>query len=233
MTILFLFIALASLASAAGMALVVVRVRREEQRRSDARVAALSRMAMDDFLPEAEPAPVSFEASGHAPSAASRGLFEEAVPGSPWGASLKIAGALASLFLVVFAIASFRSPAVGSEDPGGQSQLATPLQLLALGHTQGVGSLTVAGRVKNPRDGQAVSNLTATVFLFGEDGSFLTSGRSPLEVPALGAGAESAFGVTIPVNGAVVRYRVSFRDRSGRAVAHVDKRNAAALARNE
>jgi hypothetical protein len=32
----------------------------------------------------------------------------------------------------------------------------------------------------------------------------------------------------IPVNGAVARFRVSFRDRAGRAVAHADRRAAAA-----
>jgi hypothetical protein len=234
MTMLSFLITLVSLAVAAGMAAVVARMRREEQRRSDARAAALSRMAMDDFLPEAEPAPISLDLAAEAPPVASTGMFQEAAPASPWGVSLTIAGALASVILVAFVIMSFRSPAIGSEAAGRQAEVtSSPLQLLALGHTQNVGSLTVAGRVQNPRDGQPVSSLTATVFLFGQDGSFLTSGRSPLETPAPAAGTESTFTVTIPVNGAVARYRVSFRDSSGRPVAHVDKRNAAALARNE
>ncbi len=60
----------------------------------------------------------------------------------------------------------------------------------------------------------------------------MTSGRSSLEVPTLDPGVGSAFSVTIPVNGPVARYRVSFRDSSGRPVAHVDRRNPASLARN-
>jgi hypothetical protein len=238
MITLFLLITLVSLTLAGGMATVVARVLREERRRSDARVAALSRMAMDDFLPEPEPAsaPAAFplEPSAETPLVASTGMFEEAAPASPWGARLTIAGVLLSIVLVVFVSTSFRSPAIGSRPGSRQAEMTTsPLQLLALGHTQNDGSLTVAGRVQNPRDGQPVSSLTATVFLFGQDGSFLTSGRSPLDVPALAAGVESAFAVTIPVHGAVARYRVSFRDASGRPVAHVDRRNAAALARNE
>ncbi len=138
---------------------------------------------------------------------------------------------------IVFMIALFRSPS--ATDAGAnlaahtQAQAPAPLELLALSHARADGSLTVSGRVQNPRGGQPLETLTATVFLFGADGSFLTSGRSPLDVQPLGAGDESAFVVTIPVNGAVTRYRVSFRDGAGRAVAHADHRNAAALARNE
>ena len=65
------------------------------------------------------------------------------------------------------------------------------------------------------------------------NGSFLTSGRSSLEVPTL----DPACRVRVcpspfPVNGPVARYRVSFRDSTGHPVAHVDRRNPASLARN-
>jgi hypothetical protein len=233
MITVFLLVSLVSVALAIGMAIALARVLREERRRSDARVAALSQMAMDDFLPEAElvSAPASF------PAEPADGLFRDPdSASSPWTARLAIAGALAVVVLVVFAIGSFRSPhstTTSAEVSHQAAATTTPLQLLALGHTQNGGTLTVAGRVQNPPDGQPLSSLTAMVFLFGQDGSFLTSGRSPLEVVTLGAGAESAFAVTIPVNGAVARYRVSFRDSSGRALSHVDRRNAAALARND
>ena len=87
--------------------------------------------------------------------------------------------------------------------------------------------------MRNPRGAAAIASPTATVFLFGADGSFLTSGRAPLERPTLTAGAESAFAVAIPVNGAVARYRVSFRDSANHPIAHVDRRNGAPLARNQ
>jgi hypothetical protein len=71
------------------------------------------------------------------------------------------------------------------------------------------------------------------VFLFGADGSFLSSGRAPLETPTLSPGSESAFSVSIPVNGVVTRYRVSFRDSSNHPLAHLDRRAGAPVARNE
>ena len=220
-------VSLVSVALAIGMSLVLAHVVRAERRRSDARVAALSQMAIDDFMPEPEPASDTPVIAEEAPD----GLFKEAAADSPWGTRIAIAGALALVATVVLGIASLRSTT--SITAGRQAEtVATPLQLLELGHTQSGAGLTVAGRVQNPRGGQAVSDLTATVFLFDQSGSFMTSGRSSLEVPTLGAGVASAFSVTIPVNGPVARYRVSFRDSSGRPVTHVDRRNPASLARN-
>jgi hypothetical protein len=217
MTILALLISLISLVLAGGMTIVVSRVLRDERRRSDARVAALS-----------QPEPPT--AAAPMPVETPTGLFAETDSPSPWGARLAIAGALAVIVLVLCGIALFRSPAGVTPQT---AQVAAPLELLTLRHTEESGSLTVSGRVQNPRGGQPVLSLTATVFLFRPDGSFLTSGRSPLDVQPLGVGDESAFVVSVPVNGAVARYRVSFRDSAGRAVAHVDRRSPAALARNE
>ena len=225
------FIVLVALALCAGMAVVLARVLRNERRRSNARVEALASMAEPDFLPETDPDPPP----ASLPADTAGRLFAEPDASSPWGPRAAIAGGIALLALIVFMIALFRSPSATDADLAAHSQALTPapLELLALGHAQAGGSLTVSGRVQNPRGGQALESLTATVFLFGADGSFLTSGRSPLDVQPLGAGDESAFVVTIPVNGAVTRYRVSFRDGAGRPVAHADHRNAAALARNE
>jgi hypothetical protein len=254
------FISLISVAVVVGMAVVLVRILRAERRRSDARVASLSQMATADFLPEPEVepgfGPGATSAASNAllkePASAflseteadpvlepstiqvddSGALFKEPASASPWSTRAAIAGGLALVMIVVLAIASLRSPTpVATTTERAQETL--PLALVALGHTQNGASLTVAGRVQNPRGSRPVANLTATVFLFGQDGSFLTSGRSPLEVGTLDPGVESAFTVTIPVNGVVARYRVSFRDSSGHPVAHVDRRNSAALARNE
>src|SRR4029078_421606 len=86
-----------------------------------------------------------------------------------------------------------------------QTPAATPLELLALDHQQHGQVLTVTGRVRNPRGATAMPSPTATVFLFGADGSVLTSGGALLDVPTLTAGAEAGFAVSIPVNGTVAR----------------------------
>ena len=180
MTTLALLISLISLALAGGMTIVVSRVLRDDRRRSDARVAALSRMAEVDFLPEPEPTP----ASATMPVETSTGLFAETDSPSPWGARLAIAGALGVIVVVLCVTALFRSsPAVDAGTPSDvklqTAQAAAPLELLALRHREERGSLTVSGRVQNPRGGQPGSSLTATVFLFGPDGSaMLASPRS-------------------------------------------------------
>jgi hypothetical protein len=207
-------------------------MRREERDRSDARVAALSRMAETDFLPEPEPA----SEAGTVPIDASAGLFADAGGSSPWGTRLAIAGAIAVVLIVVSVAAIVRAPVADANAAhgGAAAPAATaPLELIALSHTQNSGSLTVSGRVQNPDGGRPVSNLTATVFLFGPDGAFLTSGRSSLDVPTLDTGSQTAFAVTIPVIGSVARYRVSFRDSAGHPVSHIDRRNSASMARNE
>ncbi len=227
MITLSVLVSLVSVALAIGMGLVLAHVMRAERRRSDARVAALSQMAIDDFMPEPEPASDNPTFAEDAVD----GLFKEPAADSPWRTRIAIAGALALVATVVLGIASLRSTAAGTA--GRQAEtVSTPLQLLELGHTQSSAGLTVAGRVQNPRGSQPVSDLTVTVFLFDQNGSFMTSGRTSLEVPTLGAGVASAFSVTIPVNGPVARYRVSFRDNSGHPVTHIDRRNPASLARN-
>ena len=224
-------IAFISLALAGVLAVVLARVLRNERRRSDARVQALAQLAAPDFLSESEPAaeiPVTVETAER--------LFVERDAPSPWRTRGAVAGGIAVLALFLFMIAPSRTPSGQQASTTSDTQprgAAAPLELLALSHASADGSLTVSGRVQNPRSGQPLESLTATVFLFGADGSFLTSGRSPLDVQPLGAGDESAFVVTIPVNGPVARYRVSFRDAAGHAIAHADHRNAAALARNE
>ena len=84
--------------------------------------------------------------------------------------------------------------------------------------------------VRNPASGTAWHNLNAVVFLFGRDGSFLTSGRANLEAAALAPGKESNFTVTVPKAGDVGRYRVSFRTEDG-IVAHRDRRDPGSVAR--
>src|SRR5262249_57806591 len=106
-------------------------------------------------------------------------------------------------------------------------------ELISLKHTQEQNGLTISGLVQNPRTGATLSQITATAFLFSADGTFLTSGRAPLDFTTLAAGDESPFVINVPVTGAVARYRVSFRDQTGRVIGHIDRRNNGAVARVE
>ena len=105
-----------------------------------------------------------------------------------------------------------------------------PLELVSLRHLQQAQTLTVTGLVQNPRTGAPLSHVVATAFVFGPDGTFLASSRAPLDFTTLAPGDESPFVVTVPVTGAVSRYRIGFRGEDGRVIAHVDKRGPDALA---
>jgi len=71
-----------------------------------------------------------------------------------------------------------------------------------------------------------------TAYAFDDKGSFLASGRAPIDVAALAPGDESPFVVSVPVADAVARYRIGFRGEDGRVIAHIDKRQQAAVAVN-
>ena len=59
---------------------------------------------------------------------------------------------------------------------------------------------------------------------FDKSGTFVASGRAPLDFTTLQAGDESPFVVTIPNVSEVGRYRVSFRTDGG-MLRHVDRRS--------
>jgi len=233
MSTLSLIVSLVSIALAAAMAVLLARVRREEQQRSAARVAVLRGMSATDFLSEGESEPLpqvdAFEPEPfEAPEIG--GLFSAPEPStSPWRPRLAIAGLIVAVLAVIGSVAVFRGPSGARA----QDAAAAPLELLSLEHQQNGQVLTVTGRVRNPRGATAMPSPTATVFVFGADGSFLTSGRALLDVPTLTAGTESGFAVSIPVNGVVARYRVSFRDGANHPIAHIDRRNGAPVARNQ
>ena len=169
-------------------------------------------------------------------------LFVQAEPRSPWGRRAAVAGALAATVLVIgFAAASASRPAAvvtngsaasapESVPPQSSAPGAVPLELLSLHHVQEAERLVITGVVQNPRRGAARSRLVATAFLFGPDGTFLTSRRAPLDFTNLTPGMESPFVVTVPVTGTVARYRVGFRTEDGRVIAHLDRRTPEALA---
>lgn len=102
-------------------------------------------------------------------------------------------------------------------------QEAAPLELLSLRHEREGANLSVAGLIRNPPAASLVERLTAVVFLFDQQGQFVTSAQAPIDFLKLTAGDESPFVVKLAAPQTVARYRVSFRTDDG-ARPHVDRR---------
>ena len=164
-------------------------------------------------------------------------LFEETAAPSPWGRRFAVIGGLAAIVVAIaFVLTSVYSgtaaaPAAAAAPPQQPVVLDTaPLELVSLHHSQEAERLVISGLVQNPRTGGPIAHVVATAFLFAPDGTFLTSGRAPLDFTTLSPGDESAFVINVPVTGQVARYRVGFRTEDGRVIEHVDKRAPDALA---
>jgi len=67
------------------------------------------------------------------------------------------------------------------------------------------------------------------VFLFDQQGAFVTSAKIEVDFLKLGAGDESPFVVSLDAPTSVTRYRVSFRTDEG-VLPHIDRRGAIPLA---
>ncbi|PYR61841.1 MAG: hypothetical protein DMF85_01210 [Acidobacteria bacterium] len=263
-------VTLVSLAIAVGLGVVVWRFYREDRRRTDARIAALTELALEPethrHLPEPQPVERdrgfrlpppreatadrrSFSEGGRAeepdlplrpsapPAAAPATLFQEQEHASPWGARFVVMAGLglATAAIVLFALTARNSGAAHAPAPATTTAPvpAPGLELLSLRDTRQNGTLTITGLVQNPRDGAALSRVVVTAFAFDRNGSFLASGRAPLDYTTLQPGDESPFVVTVPASENVARYRIGFRGEDGRVIAHVDRRQAAtAVAEN-
>jgi len=105
------------------------------------------------------------------------------------------------------------------------SKEAQPLHLLSLRHaSDSTGNFTVTGLVQNPAGGRTLQGVIAVIYLFDQQGKYLTSGKARIDVGAFQAGDESPFIVKIPNATGVSRYRVGFRLEDGGVVAHIDRR---------
>jgi hypothetical protein len=196
-----------AVAVAIGLAVYAWRLSRLERLRSAARVSALA-AAIDGT--SASP--------GHA-TMFSRDT-ESAVQGRPL-LKVAIGFGMAVFIIVVIAMTGdrheSRPTAIVAESPAQGS-----LELLSMRHEREGENLTVTGLVRNP-GGPAPGAIMAVVLAFDREGSFVASGRAPLEFATIAAGDESPFRVTIPGVKDVGRYRVSFRTDAG-VVRHVDRR---------
>jgi hypothetical protein len=169
----------------------------------------------------------------HEPAAV-QDLFQEPEKDSPWPRRLAVVGSLAAVAaIVVFGwsnLGFWQAHPTATSAAVSEVVVDTPLELLSLRHAQENGTFTITGLVQNPRAGRELNGVRATVFVFGPNGSFMASGRAPLDFVALGPGEESPFVIRVPLTGDVARYRVGFRGSDDRVLAHVDRRSPDALA---
>jgi hypothetical protein len=204
-----------SLLLAGFMSAFAWRMSREERRRSDTRIAALSSAIYEDVDDEAELiASRLFEE----PAASSTARFGVAA-----GVGACAVAAIAGLTLMA-ARSTHREPvraAVARTQPS-----EAPLELLALEHERNGNQLTVRGMVRNPAEAAERDGLAAVVLLFGRDGTFISTGRAAVPAAKLVAGATAPFVVTVPGATDVDRFRLSFRT-DARIEPHVDRRTHA------
>jgi hypothetical protein len=217
-------VTLLSLAMAAALSVIVWRMLRDEHARSEARVTALAAMA-------APPAPARDLPLRQAPPTVGA-MFAEPEEASPWGPRVAVRAALA---LVVASVVLFTLAASGTKTSAraaapAAAAPAAGLQLLSLRDSREGDTLTITGMVHNPRGAHSLSRVTVTAYTFDDNGSFLASGRALIDVTTFAPGDESPFVVTVPVTGAVARYRIGFRAEDGSVIPHVDKRQQSPIA---
>ena len=217
MNVVLTVLTVVSLIVAAGFAVVTWRTLADDRRRSAARVAALA-SAIDGGIPRT--------ATAAAPVAVAS-MFTTTPGGSLKSRPLIKAAVVATMGIaIVVAVAMSSRGKDDSPAPvsSAAARQAAPLELVSMRHAREGGNLTVSGLVRNPRAGSPAARITAVVFAFDKDGTFVASGRAPLDFTTLEPGDESPFVVTIPHVANVGRYRVSFRTESG-MLRHVDRRS--------
>ena len=197
-----------SLIAAAAFGALWWRQLRDDRTRSSARVAALT-AAIDGPPPAASrPAVGELFAPEHSAAASGTPVIKLAV------------GVVMALILIV-AVAAGRGGNGGAQTPA--AARPAPLELLSMRHAREGDTLAVSGLVRNPHAGAEVTRVTAVVLAFDRAGTFVASGRAPLDFTTLDPGDESPFVVAVRNVSDVGRYRVSFRTERG-AVQHVDRR---------
>ena len=222
-----------SLGVTALLSVLLVRLLREERRRSDARVRLLTALAGLDS--GASTSTASFEDLDLRPATTvpvqGGGLFDRHEEPSAWPRRL----AAAAAFAVLIAVGAIGWSFVSVDRHGPTTPVAAvpvPLELLSLTHRQEKDGLTITGLVQNPRQAGARLNVEAAALVFSGDGTLLASGRAPIDFATLPAGDESPFLIRVNTAGAA-RYRVSFRSGDGQPLPHVDRRTLDAVARKE
>jgi hypothetical protein len=201
MNMVLLATTIVSLIIASIASYIAWRVVREERRRSEERVAALS----DAIYEEATQHPVDVSA-----------LLQDtpALPRSHrgWVAIGACAVAAVAGITLVAARSPKREP-VTTHTAAPAANL--PLELLALEHERDGNRLVVRGLLRNPANAADRDGVMAVVMLYDHDGALLGSGRA--------GGDTTPFVVAIANAEDVERFRVSFRTAT-RLEPHVDHR---------
>jgi hypothetical protein len=211
-----LFLVLLALAVSTASAVMTWSVLQRDRERSAARVAALG--AAIEPLPEVRFNDAYLDAS---PSP----LFAVAEPPTRDTTRLRLAviGVMALIAVVAlgaqYRAAHHQTAAVAS------AAVTSPLELMSMRHVREGDTFTVRGLVRNPSRSRPVSGLSAVVFAFDRNGTFVTSARAPIDFTTLQPGDESPFAVTIPTPGDIAKYRVAFRTDAG-VLRHVDRRES-------
>lgn len=156
-------------------------------------------------------------------------LRTNSAPRAGGSAQRTLALVAAVLFVMLAAGLVWNIAADRAATSGATVAAATPLELVSLRHDRQASRLAVSGLVRNPVAGRPVERLSAVVFLFDQQGSFITSAKAPVDFIKLGAGDETPFVVSLDAPAKVARYRVSFRTDEG-IVPHIDRRGAPPIA---
>jgi len=233
---LLIIVSVASVALAIATGGVVARLLADERRRSAMRVALLAEMAAEAIAERTDAPADAWELRSSSPVVTATELFSTPEQRSAWPKRLAVVASIAALAVIAGLAARAigaldRTPTVRAATPPATAASSQMLDLLSLEHAQRPDALTITGFVQNPNGGASLSNVAATAFLFGADGTFLASGRAPLDFATLRPGAETGFVINVPVNAPVARYRVGFRGEDGRIIGHVDRRLRDTIAR--
>jgi hypothetical protein len=145
-------------------------------------------------------------------------------PGSPFRAlaiGLLVVGS--AIALVVFASGSPRRSVAGAPTTAGAA-IASPLELVSLGHEREGDRLIVRGVVRQAT-GTDLASLIAVVSVLNHQGDIAASGQALVTgARQTAVGVESTFVVAVPGVSDVARYRVAFKSNE-RIIAHVDRRD--------
>ncbi len=211
-------ITLLSMAMALSLSVVVWRMVRDDRRRSEARVHALTDLAVRPDLRASSAAPALSLAPPDQPSA--------------WGSRAAIMAALAlvllSVVLIMLTVRARASMAAASTAATDAAPVHASLELLSLRDTHEGSTLTIAGLVQNPRSAGMLRNVKVTADVFDAAGARLASAVAPIDVKSLAPGDQSPFVLSVTTTDAVARYRVSFHRADGSVIEHIDRRRQAA-----
>ena len=214
-------ITLLSLAVALSLSVVIWRMVRDDRRRSEARVHALTDLAVRPELHAVRPAPaVSLSPPEH-PSA--------------WGmrAAIILCLALGVTTVVLMMLTAHTRATIAAAEPAASIQshaAAGPLELLSMRDTRDAGTLTIAGLIRNPPAAGALRNVSVTAEAFDASGRRVAGGAAAVDVKTLQPGDESPFVLSITTAAPVARYRIGFRSADGSVIQHVDRRQQTAEA---